>query len=89
MVLPREFYQEDIHTPLSFEKLKQIATMNIYRGYLRKGKKRKWEINDNFFATFNYDAYNYPFTTQEAWDESWLKLCRENWSKRDTTNYEK
>jgi hypothetical protein len=49
LVLPREFYQEDIHTPLSFEKLKQIAKSNIYRGYLKKGKKGQWEINERFF----------------------------------------
>ena len=88
MVLLREYYQEDIHTPLSFEKLKQIITSYKYRHYLNKNKQGQWEINEKFFATFNYDAYNYPFTTQEAWDESWLKLCRENWSKKDTTNYE-
>lgn len=49
MVLPREYYQENIHTPLSFEKLKQIATSNIYRGYLIKDKNGEWRINDNFF----------------------------------------
>jgi hypothetical protein len=86
MYLPREYYQEDIHTPLSFEKLRKIATTNIYQGYLKKGKKGQWEINERFFATFNNDAYNYPFTTQEAWEESWLKLCGENWASRDTTN---
>jgi hypothetical protein len=49
LVLPREYYQEDIHTPLSFEKLKQIATSNIYRWYLIKGKNEKWVINEQFF----------------------------------------
>ena len=29
MHLPRNFYQEDIHTPLSFDKLRQIATNNV------------------------------------------------------------
>jgi hypothetical protein len=36
MHVPREYYQKDIHTSLSFEKLKQIATAEIYRGYLKK-----------------------------------------------------
>ena len=49
LVLPREFYQEDIHTPLSFEKLKQIATYNVYRGYLKKNEQGEWVINDKFF----------------------------------------
>ena len=83
MVVPREYYQEDNHTPLSFDKLKQIATSNIYRGYLKKGKKGQWEINENFFSTFNKDAYNYPFTTQEAWEESWLRLARDNWNEKN------
>ena len=49
LTLPREYYQEDIHTPLSFAKLQQIATAHIYRGYLKQGKKGQWEINERFF----------------------------------------
>jgi hypothetical protein len=84
LVLPREYYQKDIHTPLSFEKLKQIATWNIYRRYLKKNTQGEWEINERFFENLSkYDAYSRPFTTQESYDESWLQLMRENWSKRD------
>jgi hypothetical protein len=83
LVLSREYYQKDIHTPLSFEKLKQIATSNIYRRYLKKNKQGEWEINERFFESMTkYDAYNYPFTTQEAYDESWLRLMRENWNRK-------
>ncbi|MDR1202626.1 MAG: hypothetical protein LBL58_13510 [Tannerellaceae bacterium] len=89
LVLPREYYQKDIHTPLSFETIKQIATDHIYRGYLKKGKKGQWEINESFFSRFyERDAYNYPFTTQEAWEESWLRLNRAKWEKRDATELE-
>jgi len=49
LVLLREWYQKDIHTPLPFEKLKQIATSNIYRGYLIKDNTGDWEINERFF----------------------------------------
>jgi len=49
MVVPRRFYQKDIHTPLSFEKLKEIATTNIYCGYLKKNQQGEWEINERFF----------------------------------------
>ncbi len=89
IVLFRENYQKDIHTPLPIAKLHEIAMDNIFKGYLKKNKQSgEWEINDGFFARFyERDAYNYPFTTQEAWEESWLKLMRENWEKRDTTNY--
>jgi len=82
MILQREKYKKDIHIPLSFDKLKQIATYNIYRGYLIQNRQGEWEINDNFFSTFERDAYNYPFTTLEAWEESWLKLNKENWQRR-------
>jgi hypothetical protein len=84
LVLPREYYQEDIHQPLSFEKLKQIATWNIYRSYLKRNAQGEWEINDRFFWNLSkYDAYSRPFTTQDAYDESWLQLMRENWNKRN------
>ena len=82
MVLPRERYQQDIHSPLSFDKLKQIATWHIYRHYLKPNQQGEWVINEQFFASLdNYDAYNFRFTTQESWDESWLKLAGENWQK--------
>jgi hypothetical protein len=84
LVLPREYYQKDIHTPLSFEKLKQIATVNIYRRYLIKNKQSEWKVNEKFFENLSkYDAYNRPFTTQDSYDESWLQLMKENWNKRD------
>jgi hypothetical protein len=89
LTLPREFYQKDIQTPLSFEKLKQIATDRVYRGYLIKDKNGEWKVNENFFSRFyERDAYNYPFTTQEAWEESWLRLNRAKWKKRDATELE-
>ena len=80
MVVPREYYQKDIHTPLSFDKLKQIATSHIYRGYLKKGKGRQWEINDNFFndiipSNRTLDIYNLKN------EEEYVKFMVElNWS---------
>ena len=88
MYVPREFYQEDIHTPLSFEKLKQIATSNIYRGYLKKGRKGQWEINERFFQDLTSVAWCADCITQEQWDSAYMKQIHENWSKRDTTNFE-
>ena len=45
IVLPREAYQKDIHNPLSFSKLHEIAMDEIFNAYLTKDG----EINDNFF----------------------------------------
>ena len=51
-LLPREYYQSDIHAPLSFKKLDEIAMEEIFRGYLKKNPKGEWEINDGFFTTY-------------------------------------
>jgi hypothetical protein len=81
MVVPREFYQEDIHTPLSFEKLKQIATSNIYRGYLKKGKKGQWEINERFFDQViplnHLQVRNNKLRTEEEYVKFMIEV---NWS---------
>ena len=62
VVLPREIYQKDMHTPLSFAKLHEIAMKEVFSGYLIKKKKYvgfwknifapeyEYEINDNFFS---------------------------------------
>jgi hypothetical protein len=83
MVLPREYYQKDIHTPLSFEKLKQIAASNIYRRYLVKNKKGEWEINDRFFDDLTSGAWCSDCVTQEQWDSAYIRQINRNWSKRD------
>jgi hypothetical protein len=36
LYLPRNMYQKDTHTPLSFAKLHEIALKEIYEGYLNK-----------------------------------------------------
>jgi hypothetical protein len=83
LVLPREYYQKDIHTPLSFEKLKQIATSNIYRAYLKKNKKGEWEINDRFFSDLTSGAWCTDCVTQEQWDSTYIRQINKNWSKWD------
>ncbi|OXA76113.1 hypothetical protein SAMN05444397_101393 [Flavobacterium aquidurense] len=59
IILPREYYQKDIHTPLSFEKLHEIAMKEVFSGYLKKEDKdfwnnlfgkTEWKINDDFLA---------------------------------------
>ena len=56
--LLRDYYGSDINTPLSFEKMHEIALEEIYSGYLiKKDKgfwgnifgKTEWEINEAFF----------------------------------------
>jgi hypothetical protein len=88
LVLPREYYQKDIHTPLSFEKLKEIATAHIYRGYLKKGKKGQWEINENFFRDIIPQDRTKEIYGLKS-DEEYVKyVVGLNWTSRDTTNTE-
>jgi hypothetical protein len=42
IVLPREMFQSDIHTPLSFEKLHEIALKEVFSGYLKEKEKPFW-----------------------------------------------
>jgi hypothetical protein len=95
VVLIRSTYQLDRNTPIPFEKMHEIAMKEIYSGYLKKEdkgflgnlfSKPTYQINEDFFSDLADDAYNMPFTTQEAWEASYLKLVGENWQKRDTTN---
>jgi hypothetical protein len=86
LVLPREYYQEDINTPLSFEKLKQIATSNIYRNYLIKNKQGDWKINDRFFErivnkNMVAEGYGSCFDCKTE-EEYYLYLVRRNWENK-------
>ncbi len=69
IVLPREYYQKDTHTPLSFARLHEIAMKEVFNGYLIEKKTKKdlgwwknifspeyeykYEINDRFFNELN------------------------------------
>ena len=86
LVLPREYYQKDIHMPLSFEKLKQIATSNIYRYYLKKNKNGEWEINDEFFdriSNKNISTSGYGGCIEcQTEEEYYMYLVKKNWQKK-------
>ncbi len=85
MHVPRKYYQKDIHTPLSFEKLKLIATSNMYSGYLKKNLWGKWEINEGFFSDLTSQAWCSDCVTQEDWNKRYLSIIRRKWSKKETT----
>ena len=86
-----ENYGYASNTPLSFEKLHEIAMKQIYAGY----QKPKvfglggYEINEGFFQDITSVAW-YPGAapqTQVEWDKIYLKIVGENWAKKDTTIY--
>lgn len=82
LVLPREYYQDDIHTPLSFEKLKQIAAKEIYQSYLIKNSNGEWEINDAFFNDLTSGAWCSNCSTQIQWDSAYMNQVYLNWSRK-------
>jgi hypothetical protein len=99
MVIPREHYQSDIHTPLSFKKLHELAMKEIFRGYLKKNSNDEWEINDAFFTyqledvgwgDFNRQSHKDTvangkrFTHKKEYFESiYLRQSKEKWLYRE------
>ncbi len=97
MVVIREHYQKDIHTPVSFEKLHELAMNNMLRGYVKKSKEGKWEINDAFFTSLmenvgwgDFDnqshedtvAYGKRFTNKKEYFESiYFDVAKSYWVK--------
>lgn len=99
MVILRRNYQSDIHTPVSFEKLHDLAMKNIFRGYLKKNEDGEWEINDAFFTSqledvgwgdFNRQSHKdtlangKKFTSKKEYFESkYLRKSKEKWLYRE------
>jgi len=95
--LPREYYQKDLHTPLSFEKLHEIAMKEIFGGYLKKNELGEWEINERFFDAFSNmcgaqfeerKTVSYRFFScenidneKDFWDCNYRKHAERNWVK--------
>ena len=77
LVLIRKYYQKNIHKPLSWEIMEQIAADQLYRGYLNKDGS----INDNFFYDLTSGAWG-EANTQAEWDSIYLEIIKENWQKQ-------
>lgn len=87
--LPREYYQKDIHTPLSWEKLHELAMTEIFSGYLRRDAAGQWQINDHFFDDIipknEPVARGYGECFECNTEEEYvLYRVRKNWRERDT-----
>jgi hypothetical protein len=78
LVLPRELYQKDIHKPLTWEMMEQIAADQLYSGYL----KQDGNIDNRFFHDLTSVAWG-KASTQAAWDSIYLEIIKENWKKKD------
>lgn len=81
ITLPREIYQKEIKTPITFDKLHTIALKEVYHNYLTKNK----QINEGFFSDLTSGAWCTNCKTQEDWNEAYLGWVKNNWASRDTT----
>jgi hypothetical protein len=87
VVLPREFYQKDIHTPLSFEKMHEIALKEVFGGYLTP----EGEINEQFFKDhFENSGWGLTNGKKEDYEKIYLQKVNNNWywAKKDTSHKE-
>jgi hypothetical protein len=82
-VLIRKGYQHDIHKPIPFEKMKDLAMKYIYSGYLKKNENHEWVVNERFFQDLTSVAWGPASNTPEQWDSTYLAIIRRNWEKRD------
>lgn len=78
LALPREYYQVNIHRPLSFKMMQLIATKEIYNGYLEKMEDGRFDINNEFFQDITSVAWG-QHTTQAEWDSTYLQIVKDNW----------
>jgi len=82
IVLPREYYQKDIHTPLSFEKLHEIAMKEVFSGYLKKNPQGQWEVNEDFFRDLTSVAWCTDCKSQAQWDSAYFFWIKRNWERK-------
>jgi len=67
--------------------MKQLAMKNIFQGYLKKCSTGQLEVNEAFFGDLTSVAWCVNCTTQAQWDSAYLAVVRDNWKKRDNTDY--
>jgi hypothetical protein len=84
---------KEVWTPNTFEELHDFAVKLVYRGYLRRGDDGSYEINDGFFSNMGCRDGPRPGYCQcktcETFEDWVLYTVRENWQKRDRTDYKK
>jgi hypothetical protein len=97
IVIPRKMYQKDIHTPLSFAKLHEIAMKEVFNGYLIEKKTKKdlgwwknlfspeyeYDLNEDFFKQM--ESRNLDGTYGpflKSFEECVLWQVRKNWENR-------
>lgn len=98
-ILSRDYYDSNIDTPLSFEKLHEIALEEIYSGYLIKKDKGFWgnlfekpeyKINENFFKDMESRSTDGRFGSCfscKTFNEYVIYITNYKWKKPDKDGY--
>ena len=95
IVLPREMYQSDIHTPLSFEKLHEIALKEVFSGYLKKKEpivpfwkfwqKQEYEVDESWFDShFDISDLGYDDDSQKRIFKQFKDSITQPFKNRDS-----
>jgi hypothetical protein len=80
--LPRSAYNKDIHTPMIFPQLHEIALTEVYSGYL----KSNGEINEEWFTShFENVGFCSECKTRADFQKTILQGVGALWTQRDTT----
>ena len=79
LALPRQYFNKDILTPISFEMLERLAAHFVYRNYLINDGQGGLVINDDFFSDITSQAYCGNCTTQQQWDSAYIRSSRLKW----------
>ena len=99
IVIPREYYQEDTRTPLSFEKLHEIAMEEVFDGYLIEKETKKdlgwwknifapeykyeYDINENFFKQMESRNQDGTYASFKTFEEFVLWQVKLNWKEKN------
>lgn len=81
IVIPREMVKgHDIHKPLSYKQLHEIALKEVYSGYLND----KDEINESWFkAYFDDDMMSFKkYKNKEEYNKLVISQCKGIWAER-------
>ncbi|SHG00074.1 hypothetical protein SAMN05444396_103350 [Flavobacterium segetis] len=89
--LPRDYYQDDMHIPLSLDLMKQIAIEEIFSGYLieipssTNSSKVQYKINDSKFISMeplNNDGTFGSCYNCKTFDEYVIYMVNKNWKNK-------
>lgn len=85
LYLPRDMYTKDIHNPLPFSKLSEIAHKELMGGYLKRMPNGKYEINDAWVNShFEGNGWCDTCKTRADYERLHYRKVVNNWKYKTT-----